>query len=58
MLRKCGWYRPLKGLPPEKLVFEVCPDCNKEIGKGYRTDMCPFCMADFSRTKRYKAKEK
>ena len=39
---------------PWMRVFECCPDCGHYLSPGFRTDMCVFCHADFTKTEEYK----
>lgn len=47
---------PKRSLPNEPIMraIEYCPDCKQYISPGFRTDMCPFCFADFSELPEYK----
>ncbi len=55
MLSKANPDRRLE-YEPIMRPFTYCPNCKKYINPGFRTDMCPFCHADFSQTKEFKEK--
>lgn len=46
--------RPITNFVPrlvfEERLFDVCPDCRHDLTGGYRHDMCPICMADFTQS--------